>query len=184
MDELVLQAMARWPDVPAVFGWLRLDRRGRWMLVDRGMPGFDERVHGMGSQITSPQIIEFIGRNYAHDDRGRWFWQNGPQRVFVDTELAPWVLRVLESGASARLITHTGAPVDRIECAWRTPEGDLILLTDLGPGAVHDLDLAALDLEEVEAPTPAAILTLQGRRFEVQPLPPAPERPWRSRPRD
>ncbi|HMN64893.1 MAG TPA: DUF2946 family protein, partial [Burkholderiaceae bacterium] len=41
MDEQVLHAMARWPDVPAVWGWLRLDRRGRWLLVDRGRPGFD-----------------------------------------------------------------------------------------------------------------------------------------------
>ncbi|MEN9315762.1 MAG: hypothetical protein RIS35_2155, partial [Pseudomonadota bacterium] len=72
MDELVLKAMERWPNVPAVYGWLRLDRRGRWMLVDRGVPGFDEALHGAGSEITSPQIIDFIGRNYARDDQGRW----------------------------------------------------------------------------------------------------------------
>ena len=32
MDEDVLRAMTRWPDVPAVYGWLSLDRRGRWLI--------------------------------------------------------------------------------------------------------------------------------------------------------
>ncbi|MBM3409976.1 MAG: DUF2946 family protein, partial [Betaproteobacteria bacterium] len=63
-DPLVLRAMARWPNVPAVFGWLRLDPRGHWLLIDRGRPDFDETLHGLGSPITSPAIIEFIGRNY------------------------------------------------------------------------------------------------------------------------
>jgi hypothetical protein len=62
LDDLVQQAMTRWPNVPAMFGWLRLDRRGRWMLIDRGAPGFDEALHGAGSEITSPPIIDFIGR--------------------------------------------------------------------------------------------------------------------------
>ena len=36
MDESVIRAMDRWPDVPAVYGWLELDVRGRWRL--RGEP--------------------------------------------------------------------------------------------------------------------------------------------------
>ena len=150
MDETVLAAMARWPEVPAVYGWLRLDRRGRWLLVDRGRPGFDEAVHGAGSPITNPQILAFIERNYDHDDRGRWFWQNGPQRVFVDVEVAPLVLHVLGEGHEQRLLAHTGQPVARLESAWRTPEGALLVVTDLGPGVVLDLDLAALGLDFTE----------------------------------
>lgn len=171
MDDLVLQAMARWPNVPAVHGWLRLDRRGRWMLVDRGRPGFDEALHGQGSEITSPQIVDFIGRNYESDDAGRWYWQNGPQRVFVDLEVAPLILRVLGEGEQARLVTHTGHPVGRVDAAWHSPEGDLILETDLGPGAIHDLDLAALALVEDENATGAGTglsLVLLGRRLPVQ----------------
>jgi len=183
MDELVHQAMARWPNVPAVFGWLRLDRRGRWMLVDRGVPGFDERLHGAGSPITSPQILAFIARNYAHDAKGRWFWQNGPQRVFVDTELAPWVLRVLDHGPAARLVTHTGMGVSRVDCAWRTPQGDLILLTDLGPGSVHDLDLAALEIDDDDAPGHRTTLTIFGACLTVEELPAEPDLPWQRRPR-
>ncbi|TMH99667.1 MAG: DUF2946 family protein, partial [Betaproteobacteria bacterium] len=28
MDELVARSLAKWPNVPAVYGWLALDRRG------------------------------------------------------------------------------------------------------------------------------------------------------------
>lgn len=196
MDDLVQQSMARWPNVPAVYGWLRLDRRGRWMLVDRGRAGFDEAVHGAGSPITNAQIVDFIGRNYACDDQGRWYWQNGPQRVFVDLETAPLVLRVFGSGTQARLATHTGAAVRRVDAAWRSAGGDLILLTDLGPGAVHDLDLAALALEAADddfaaddtpiggtpADAPALRLVILGRRFTVR-GPPASAEPFQRRPR-
>lgn len=34
MDAQVIAAMAKWPDVAAVFGWLRLDARGHWWLRD------------------------------------------------------------------------------------------------------------------------------------------------------
>ncbi|MGB3277244.1 MAG: DUF2946 family protein, partial [Castellaniella sp.] len=30
MDDQVLAAMARWPNVPAVHGWLSLTARGQW----------------------------------------------------------------------------------------------------------------------------------------------------------
>jgi hypothetical protein len=150
MDDLVLKAMERWPGVPDVYGWLRLDRRGRWMLVDRGMPGFDERVHGAGSEITSPGIVDFIGRNYAHDELGRWYWQNGPQRAFVDVDFAPLIVRVLGSGAGARLVAHTGREVTRVDAAFADVAGTLFLVTDLGPAAVHDLDLASLEIRVSE----------------------------------
>jgi len=183
MDEQVLRAMRRWPDVPAVYGWLRLDRRGRWMLVDRGKPGFDEARDALGSPITNPQIVAFICRNYQSDDQGRWYWQNGPQRVFVDLELAPLILRVLGSGSAARLVAHTGEAVNRVESAWRTPEGELLLATDLGLGAVHDLDLASLEFEESgDAPEPLAVHLMN---VAVKILDPrdAPARPFVARPR-
>lgn len=170
MDELVIKAMARWPDVPAVHGWLRLDRRGRWMLVDRGQPGFDEALHGGGSEITSPQIIDFIGRNYEADSAGCWFWQNGPQRVFVDIDLAPLVVRVLGSGPQARLVTHTGHAVSRIDGAFTDDAGNLFFTTDLGPAAVHDLDLASLALEFTQTDEDAWIrtVTIDGCELPVQ----------------
>jgi Protein of unknown function (DUF2946) len=96
MDEQVLQAMAKWPDVPAVFGWLRLDPRGQWWLIQRDRAGFDENLHGAGTPLTSPPILEFLLRNYAADAAGQWFWQNGPQRVYVRLDRAPWIVRLDE----------------------------------------------------------------------------------------
>ncbi|MBK8763245.1 MAG: DUF2946 family protein [Burkholderiaceae bacterium] len=151
IDDLVEQAMRRWPSVPAVFGWLRLDRRGHWLLIDRGRPGFDETLHGQGSEITSPPILDFLGRNYLGDEQGRWHWQNGPQRVFVDLDLAPLILRVLGEGSGTRLSTHTGFLVDPGAGAWLDEAGNLFLQTSLGPGVVHDLDLAQLNFEEDSA---------------------------------
>lgn len=163
-DPLVLRAMARWPDVPAVYGWLRLDRRGHWLLVDRGQAGFDEARHGAGSPITSPPILEFIGRNYACDARGCWFWQNGPQRVFVTLESAPWVLRVLGSGEQARLITHTGILFGDLLGAAQGPEGEILLQSALGCGLVHDLDASALALDDTADDQPPTLL-IDGRRW-------------------
>jgi hypothetical protein len=64
MEDWVHKALARWPDVPALFGWLSLDRRGRWRI--------------RGEVITRPQIVDTINPNYAADEHGRWYFQNGP----------------------------------------------------------------------------------------------------------
>ena len=34
MEEIVLQAMKKWPNVPDCYGWLGLDARGHWYLRD------------------------------------------------------------------------------------------------------------------------------------------------------
>ncbi len=157
MDESVIAAMARWPNVPAVYGWLRLDRRGLWWLVDRGRPDFDEARDAAGSTITSPAIVDFIGRNYAADALGRWYWQNGPQRVYVDLELAPLVLRVIGEAPATRLVAHTGHAIERIDGVYADARGDLWVATDRGPGVVHDLDLGQLDLEADDDDVPRRV---------------------------
>jgi hypothetical protein len=127
MDDAVRRAMAKWPDVPAVFGWLSLDARGQWLLRE-------ERI---GNRL----LVEFIGRNYAADGSGRWFFQNGPQRVFVALAYAPWVLRV---SGEQRLITHTGRPVRAVTSAWMDREEIVTLHTEHGAGAVDDRDVESL----------------------------------------
>ncbi len=169
MDSDVLKALAKWPSVPAVFGWLRLDRRGNWRLVDRGRPDFDEGRDAAGSAIGNRRVVEFIARNYAGDEHGRWFWQNGPQRVYVDLEAAPLVLRVFVdagAGAALRLVTHAGVEVSRIEGAWTGPDGQLLVRTDLGGAVVHDLDLAAIPLEQHGD---SLALRWRGDAFRIEP---------------
>lgn len=121
MEDWVRRALAKWPNVPALFGWLRLDRRGRWLI--RGEP------------ITRPQIVDTINRNYEADAQGRWYFQNGPQRGYVDLEYAPFVLRADEAG---RLATHTGLAVERPSAAYLDEDGALLLQTEHGPGVLDD----------------------------------------------
>lgn len=125
MDPEVLAALARWPKVPAVYGWLGLSARGEWLL--------------RGERIGNAALREFIGRNYAHDEAGAWFFQNGPQRVFVSLEAAPWVYRL---GLAAALATHTGALPLEVRDAALLDDGRFALLTDLGAGLVDDRDAA------------------------------------------
>ena len=149
MDEAVVRAMAKWPDVPAVWGWLSLDRRGAWRLK--------------GEAILNRATTDFIARNYASDPDGRWFFQNGPQRVFVELAYTPWVYSLDGRGA---LVTHTGRDCGAIRCAWIDEAGAMILLGEPGPGIVDDRDLPALSdhlVDEhgrpVEEDTLAAFIT-------------------------
>jgi len=131
MDEIVLRGMAKWPNVPAVFGWLSLDRRGNW--------------HIRGERVSNPGVRDFIGRNYERDDEGRWFFQNGPQRVFVILDYTPLVYRVTSAdGTPLELECHTGRAVGIIKGAWLDQGGTLLLQTEHGVGLVHDHDLGRL----------------------------------------
>ena len=65
----ITKANIKWPNVPDVYNWLSLDHRGNW-LIKR------EKIHHQG-------FIDFINMHYTEDALGRWFFQNGPQRVFV-----------------------------------------------------------------------------------------------------
>lgn len=133
MDAVVRAAMARWPDVPDVHGWLLVDARGRFRLRS----GADEAA-GF-EPITNDALNAFIARNYGGDARGRWFFQNGPQRVFARLALAPWIFRLDTDGT---LRTHTGQVVDAVHAAAMDEDGRLFLDTPRGPGAVDDRDLA------------------------------------------
>ncbi|QKH34753.1 DUF2946 family protein [Achromobacter pestifer] len=138
MDQSVKDALARWPDVPAVYGWLSLDARGRWRLHPQGQAA----AGGPGESITNTQILEFISRNYEHDEAGRWFFQNGPQRVFLRLDAAPYVLRLNDD--SSGLLTHTNVTVDSVD-GWRLDDaGQLYAMTPLGAGIVLDRDLQPL----------------------------------------
>jgi len=133
MEDWVRRSLARWPNVPALFGWLKLDRRGRWLI--RGEP------------ISRPQIVETINRNYAADEQGRWYFQNGPQRGYMELEYAPLVLRAEASGET--LTAHTEARVGSVSAVYLDEEGALLFDTDLGPGVLDaaDLDWALQRLE-------------------------------------
>lgn len=149
MDDIVKQAMAKWPNVPACFGWLGLDARGNWYMRDdqaQALGPFAGGVPGAkGSLLLHDKLIAFIERNYMVDGQGRWLFQNGPQCVYVELEATPWVWR-LQDDFTVR--THTGLPTACAACLV-DEHGWVYLETPIGFGLVHtqDVELAARAVE-------------------------------------
>jgi hypothetical protein len=118
MDDIVARSLAKWPDVPAVYGWLALDRRGNWLIK--------------GSRIGNAALRDFIGRNYQPDEEGRWYFQNGPQRVYVGLAYTPLVVHY----EGDQLVDQRSRPF-RPEAALEDDEGSVLLQ---GEGTVALLD--------------------------------------------
>ena len=126
-DDAVIKALEKWPNVPHCFGWLHLDRRGNWLIKD--------------AAITHRRALAFIARNYAEDEHGRWFVQNGPQRVFCSLAYTPLIFRLLPD---QMFMTHTQRMCTEIERFILDDEGNILLRCELGIGLVDDRDLVAL----------------------------------------
>jgi len=134
MDDIVKAAMAKWPNVPHCYGWLALDARGQWRMRD-------ERCQALnlpGDVIRHQTLIDFINRNYQCDDKGCWYFQNGPQRVYVDLDATPYIIRTTTNG----LQIHTGKIMPSITAAYLDEMGRLILRSDKIIALVDDRDMA------------------------------------------
>jgi hypothetical protein len=159
MDPIVKQAMLKWPNVPHCHGWLALDARGDWYMRDERTQAAGPFPQSKGSRIEHLKLREFIERNYERDDVGGWFFQNGPQRVYVDLEAAPWVWRVQAAevaGQPPTLTTHTGRSAQHVRACWLDDADRLFVDTELGLGLVHtqDMGVAADALEAGLWPEP------------------------------
>src|SRR3954470_11953753 len=83
MDDIVRQAIAKWPNVPHCWGWLGLDARGNWYMRDGRAQAAGPLPPSRGAVLRHEKLVDFIQRNYDAAELGRWFFQNGPQRVYV-----------------------------------------------------------------------------------------------------
>jgi len=138
MDDIVRQAMAKWPNVPHCYGWLGLDERGNWYMRDDRVQAAGPFPNPKGSLLRHEKLVDFIHRNYERDAHGQWFFQNGPQRVYVELQATPWIWRL---GPGHAVSSHTGRAAQVQECLV-DETGRLYLHTDLGLGLVHTLDIA------------------------------------------
>ena len=137
MDDMVRAALKKWPNVPACTGWLALDARGDWYMRDDRTQAAGAFPLAKGSRIEHRQLREFIERNYEGTSDGAWYFQNGPQRVYVELEAAPHVWRLsARAGTAPEVRSHTGQPA-AVESAWVDEQGRLFLATDAGFGLVH-----------------------------------------------
>ena len=125
MDEIVARSMAKWPNVPAVYGWLSLDRRGNWRIK--------------GERVGNAALREFIGRNYQSDERGCWFFQNGPQRVFVQLAYAPLVVHY----ENEVLLDHCARPFPT-RTIFQDDEGSVLIEGERGIALLDDRDLGRM----------------------------------------
>jgi Protein of unknown function (DUF2946) len=185
MDDIVKAALAKWPHVPACYGWLGLDARGRWFMRDDRtqaagpFAGAGSTMASRGSHLRHEKLIEFMARNYEADERGCWFFQNGPQRVYVELEATPLIWRIQ---ADFSVVAHT-ALCAHVKSVWMDERGRLYLHTEVGFGLVHtqDMVLAAEAVEQgqwVPREVPSCELP---DRFGFEPSP-ASRRPEPARP--
>jgi hypothetical protein len=162
MDDIVRQAIAKWPHVPHCYDWLGLDARGNWYMRDDRIQAAGPFARNKGSLLRHEKLVDFIQRNYESDAQGQWFFQNGPQRVYVELELAPLIWRV---DAGLRLTAHTGRPAQPRRCLL-DEQGRVYFDTELGFGLVHTQDVG-LVADAVEhglcTPEPARAAELPAR---------------------
>ena len=137
MDELVEKALARWPNVPSIAGWLKLSLQGDWMLTAPVEGGGNP----VGLHITHSRILNFIARNYNCEPDGRYYFQNGPQKAYVSLEYTPWVYRLYPlADGSLVLLAHTGLVLLPL-AMWMDDEGRVLIDTSLGVGVLHSSDM-------------------------------------------
>lgn len=138
MDEQVMGAMQKWPNVPAVYGWLSLSGQGDWLLHTDG----GARSGQAGEKIANEQIRHFMNRNYAATAGGEWFFQNGPQRVFVDLACAPYIVRLADNAQT--LVTHNELPVTSISQWLLDEQGRLYMQTGHGAAMLAGREMGLL----------------------------------------
>jgi hypothetical protein len=129
VDEIVARSLAKWPNVPAVFGWLSLDRRGNWLIRSTSATQRFER-------ISNVALREFIARNYEADAKGRWYFQNGPQRVYVTLAYTPLVVHY----DGQQLYDHCGRPFAGRD-TYQDDEGSVLVAGERTIALLDDRDL-------------------------------------------
>ncbi|MBC7456186.1 MAG: DUF2946 family protein [Massilia sp.] len=159
MDDIVKQAMAKWPSVPDCYGWLALDARGAWRMRDERA----QRLNAPGDKVTQAKLLGFINRNYGADAHGCWFFQNGPQRVYLNLEATPYIAR---TDPQHGLVLHTGAPFGVLERAFLTEHGELLLEGGAVVAQLDDRDMVhlmdALELDGAPVAGDALMAWLEG----------------------
>jgi hypothetical protein len=135
MDDIVVAAMAKWPNVPHCYGWLALDARGNWRMRD-------ERAQALnlaGDIIRNPTLQGFINRNYLCDDDGNCYFQNGPQKVYVDLAATPYIAQILPDN-QWRL--HTGQIMPAATRVWILDDGNIVCQADQFLCQLDDRDIS------------------------------------------
>ena len=143
MDEQVLRSLVKWPNVPDCYGWLALDRRGQWRMRDE----FTQQNNLPGQVIAHQALNEFISRNYARDAQGKYFFQNGPQRVFITLDATPWIVRIIPSDQQAGLLTQCQSAIEPT-AALSDENGNIYIVGSIHQTIYQDLKTQQFETKE------------------------------------
>jgi hypothetical protein len=146
MDEQVIRSLIKWPDVPDCYGWLALDRRGQWRMRDE----FTQQNNLPGQVIKHQTLNEFISRNYARDTQGKYFFQNGPQRVFITLDATPWIVRMIPSDQGVKLLTQCQSQIEPTS-ALSDEKGNIYIVGNITQAVYEDSDRAQFKLQTTES---------------------------------
>jgi hypothetical protein len=146
MDEQVIRSLIKWPNVPDCYGWLALDRRGQWRMRDE----FTQQNSLPGQVIQHQTLNEFISRNYARDTQGKYFFQNGPQRVFITLDATPWIVRMIPSDQGVKLLTQCQNQIEPTS-ALSDEKGNIYIVGNITQAVYEDSDRAQFNLQTTES---------------------------------
>jgi len=146
MDDQVLRSLVKWPNVPDCYGWLALDRRGQWRMRDE----FTQQHHLPGQVIVHQALNEFISRNYARDSHGRYFFQNGPQRVFITLDATPWIARIIPSNQGTQILTQCQNSLEP-RAALSDENGNIYIVGKVTQTIYKDSDRGKFSIQEGES---------------------------------
>ena len=144
MDEQVLRSLIKWPNVPDCYGWLALDRRGQWRMRNE----FAQENNLPGQVIEHSALKEFITRNYACDSLGRYFFQNGPQRVFISLDATPWIARIIPDNQQLLLMTQCQSGIEP-SAALSDENGNIYIVGLIEQVIYQDLEKQEFSKEKV-----------------------------------
>jgi len=156
--------MAKWPNVPHCYGWLALDARGGWRMRDEAA----QRANAPGDRLSNVKLVGFINRNYLHDEHGNWYFQNGPQRVYVNLEATPFIAR---TDPQQGLVLQTGQALADVERVYLSDAGAIVFVAGETVAQLDDRDVAQvlglLELNGVAASDEAVMAWLEGGSGQV-----------------
>ena len=149
-NKYINRAIKKWPNVPKCYGWLKLSRRGEWVLKQK--------------KVQHKRTIQFLNENYRTDENGNSYVQNGPQQVFVSLEYSPWIYRF---NPHTGFLTHNQLLVDKVFTAICDEHGNFLIETSFGVGLVDDRDLSTLSTFLVESAQEFDVLEHMNNRVKV-----------------
>lgn len=91
-----------------------------------------------GQVIEHLALKEYISRNYARDNAGRYFFQNGPQRVFINLITTPWIARITPNEGTLKIVTQCQTEINP-SSALSDEQGNIYIVGSIEQTICKDL---------------------------------------------